>query len=56
MDPDLDVVDLVDGVTDGLDLTSSSLGGLRHTRPVLYYGLLIGIVVVLAVLVYLFAW
>ena len=53
MDPDLE--DLVDLVTDN-DLPSSSLGGLRHERPTLYYGLLIGIVVVLAVLVYLFVW
>ena len=52
---DPDGEDLVDAVTD-IDLSSDSLGGLRHERPILYYGLLIGIVVVLAVLVYLFVW
>ena len=52
-DPDLD--DLVDAVTD-IDLSSASLGGLRHERPILYYGLLIGIVVLLAVLVYVLLW
>jgi hypothetical protein len=56
IDPDLkDLVDLVDDVTD-IDLSSSSLGGLRHQRPILYYSLLIGIVVVLAVVVYLLLW
>jgi hypothetical protein len=52
-DPDRD--ELVDADTD-IDLPSASRGGLRHERPILYYGLVIGIIVVLAVLVDLFVW
>ena len=51
---DLDLEDLVDAVTDVDD--SSLLGDLRYRRPALYYGLVIGIVVVLAVLVYVLLW
>jgi hypothetical protein len=38
------------------DFTSSSSDGLRHRRPKLYYGVVIGIVLVLAVLVYVLLW
>lgn len=48
--PDLD--DLVDVVTD-LELPS---GGLRHERPTRREWILLGVVVVLAVVVYLVAW
>jgi hypothetical protein len=50
--PDLE--DLVDAVTD-ID-ESAALDDLRHKRPVLYRGLMIGIFVVLAVLVYVLLW
>jgi hypothetical protein len=49
-DPDLE--DLVDAVTD-LELPS---GGLRHERPTRSQWILIGVVVVLAVVVYLTQW
>ncbi len=40
-----------------LEIDSRSfLGGLRHERPNVYYGLLIGIVLILALLVYLLLW
>jgi hypothetical protein len=53
IDPDLD--DLVDAVTD-IDLGPGPLDDVRHGRPRLYYGVVIGIVVVLAVLVYVLLW
>ena len=52
MDPDLE--DLVDAVTD--NLSPGPLDDVRHGRPGLYYGVVIGIVVVLAVLVYVLLW
>jgi hypothetical protein len=47
--------DLLNMLPDGDD-ESSLLGGLRHSRPIAYYGLLIGIVVVLGGLVYWLLW
>ena len=49
---DHDLDDLVDAVTD-IELPS---GGLRHQRPTPREWIAIGVVVVLAVVVYLVAW
>jgi len=48
-------IDLLDLFLEN-DSRSSVLGGLRHERPHVYHGVLIGIVVILAVLVYLLLW
>jgi hypothetical protein len=48
-------VDLLDLFLDS-DSRSSVLGGLRDKRPDVYHGVLIGIVVILALLVYLLLW
>ena len=47
--------DLLDLFSDN-DSRSSVLGGLRHERPNVYHGVLIGVVLILAVLVYLLLW
>jgi hypothetical protein len=47
--------DLLNMLPDGDD-ESSLLSGLRHRRPIAYYGLRIGIVVVLGGLVHWLLW
>jgi hypothetical protein len=47
--------DLLDLFLDN-DSGPSALGGLRDKRPNVYHGVLIGIVVILALLVYLLLW
>ena len=53
-DPDLG--DLVEAVVDAVADTDLPWGGLRHERPTAYHYVLIGIVVALALAVYLFVW
>jgi hypothetical protein len=47
--------DLLDLFWDN-DSRGSVLGGLRRERPNVYHGVLIGVVLILAVLVYLLLW